>query len=210
MKRVTLYARVSTSHHDQNPEVQLVELRRYCEARGWQVAKEIVDHGFSGGTDKRPGLQELLRMVDGGETDCICVLKLDRLFRSLRQLVTALDDFQAKGVAFVAVKDAVDYTSPAGKLFTQILGSLAEFEKSLIRERTVAGLQFARSVKGKTLGRRRSRNDGAIRQLASQGHSQSAIARLLGCSRKTVQRSLAEAATKGLAPEIVALKRTAT
>lgn len=141
MKRVILYARVSTSHHDQNPDVQLRELRRYCESRGWVVLKEIIDHGFSGGTDKRPGLQELLKAVDGRETDCICVLKLDRLFRSLRQLVTTLDDFQSKGVAFVAVKDVVDYTSPAGKLFTQILGSLAEFEKALSRERTIAGLE---------------------------------------------------------------------
>ncbi len=210
MKKVLLYARVSTSHHDQNPEVQLHELRRYCEARGWTVLKEIVDHGFSGGTDKRPGLQELLRMVDAGEIDCLCVSKLDRLFRSLRHLVTALDDFQSKGIAFVAVKDAVDYTSPSGRLFAQILGSLAEFEKTLCRDRTIAGLHYAKTVKGKQLGRRRTRNDKAIRQLAIQGQSQSAIARLLGCSRKTVQRSLAEVATIGLVPEFVALKQTAT
>lgn len=110
----------------------------------------------------------------------------------------------------MAVKDAVDYTSPAGKLFTQILGSLAEFEKALIRERTMAGLAYAKTVKGKTLGRRRTRNDGAIRQLASQGQSQSAIAKVLGCSRKTVQRSLAETATNDSDGKIVAPKQTAT
>lgn len=210
MNRVIIYARVSTSHHDQNPEIQLHELRRYCEARGWRVEREIVDHGYSGGTDKRPGLQELLRMVGAGETDCVMVLKLDRLFRSLRQLVTVLDDFQARGVCFVAVKDAVDYSTPAGKLFTQILGSLAEFEKALIRERTVAGLQFARTVKGKTLGRRRTRNDKAILELTKQGQSQSSIARVLGCSRKTVQRSLAESATKGALVKNVAVQRSGT
>lgn len=210
MTRVLLYARVSTAHHDQNPEVQLHELRKYCESRGWIVIKEIVDHGFSGGTDKRPGIQELLRIVSAGEVDCICVSKLDRLFRSLRHLVTALDDFQSKGIAFVAVKDAVDYTSPSGRLFAQILGSLAEFEKTLCRDRTLAGLHYAKHVKGKTLGRRRTRNDKAIRQLANQGQSQSAIAKILGYSRKTVQRSLAEAATNGSPNELVALKRTAT
>ena len=191
MNRVVLYSRVSTSHHDQNPEVQLHDLRRYCEGRGWTVVKEIADHGFSGGSGKRPGLQDLLRMVDSGEADCICVTKLDRLFRSLRQLVTALDDFQSKGVAFVAVKDAVDYTSPAGKLFTQILGSLAEFEKALVRERTIAGLHYVKTVKGVKLGRPKSEHNLALMtQLRSQGLSVREIAKLLGVSHSTVAREL--------------------
>jgi DNA invertase Pin-like site-specific DNA recombinase len=196
MNRVLLYARVSTAHHDQNPEIQLHELRRYCEARGWIICKEIVDHGFSGSTDKRPGLQELFKAVNAGEIDCICVLKLDRLFRSLRQLVTTLDDFQSKNVAFVAVKDAVDYTSPAGKMFTQILGSLAEFEKALIRERTIAGLHYARDVKGKKLGRpKQHHNIDLITHLTSQGMSTRQVAKLVGCSAATVGREL-KAASK--------------
>lgn len=191
MKRVILYARVSTSHHDQNPEIQLHELRRHCQARGWTVLREITDHGFSGGTDKRPGLQELRRMVGAGETDCVIVLKLDRLFRSLRQLITTLDDFQTKGVCFVAVKDAVDYSTPAGKLFTQILGSLAEFEKALIRERTLAGLEYARNIKGKQLGRpKQKRNIELIRHLSSEGMSVRQVAKMIGCSAATVSREL--------------------
>ena len=204
MKRVILYARVSTSHHDQNPEVQLHELRRYCEARGWTVAKEIIDHGYSGGTDKRPGLQELLHMVDAGEADCICVSKLDRLFRSLRQLVTALDDFQAKGVAFVAVKDCIDYTTAPGRMFTQILGSLAEFEKALIRERTIAGLHYARDVKGKKLGKPKKQHNVALMLLLrSQGLTTREIAKLVQVSHSTVARELKAAVTETVTDEVV-------
>ena len=195
--RTLIYARVSTSHHNQNPQIQIQELRKYCEARGWDVVKEIIDHGYSGGTDKRPGLQELFLMVAHKEIDCICVVKLDRLFRSLRQLVTVLDDFQSKNIAFVAVKDSVDYTSPAGKLFTQILGSLAEFEKALVRERTIAGLQYAKHVKGKTLGKPKKKyNIELMLHLKQQGMSVRAIAKLVGTSHSTVARELNAYVTK--------------
>jgi DNA invertase Pin-like site-specific DNA recombinase len=189
--KVITYSRVSTSHHDQNPEIQVLALRQYCASRGWTIVKEIVDHGFSGGTDRRPGLQELFQMVNNGEADCVCVVKLDRLFRSLRQLVTVLDDFQSKGVGFVAVKDAIDYTTPSGRLFTQILGSLAEFEKSLIRERTIAGLEYAKNVKGKKLGKpKKTYNIELMKHLQDQGMSVRQIAKLVGTSHSTVAREL--------------------
>lgn len=188
--RVVTYARVSTSHHDQNPDIQVQELRRYCESRGWTVVEEIIDHA-SGGTDKREGLRRLFQLVESGAIDCVAVTKLDRLFRSLKQLVGTLDDLQSKGVAFVATKDAIDYTTPSGRLFTQILGSLAEFERSLIRERTVAGLQYAKTVKGKTLGRpKQKRNLSLIAHLKGQGLSTREIAKLVGCSQATVVREL--------------------
>ncbi len=194
--RVVTYSRVSTSHHDQNPDIQVQELRRYCQSRGWEVVEEIADYG-SGGTDKREGLQKLFRRIGEGDVQCVVVTKLDRLFRSLKQLVTTLDDFQARGVAFVAVKDAVDYTSPTGKLFTQILGSLAEFEKSLVRERTIAGLLYAKNIKGKKLGRpRKARNHDLIVHLSEQGLTTREVAKLVGCSPSTVGREL-KSAPKG-------------
>lgn len=189
--RVATYSRVSTSNHDQNPDIQVQELRRYCEARGWTIVREIVDHGFSGGSDKRPGLQELFQMVENKQVDCVCVVKLDRLFRSLRQLVTVLDDFHSKAINFVAVKDSVDYDSPAGKLFTQILGSLAEFEKALVRERTIAGLQYAKNVKGKKLGKpKKTYNIELMKHLHEQGMSVRKIAKMIGTSHSTVAREL--------------------
>lgn len=142
--------------------------------------------------------------MEAKEIDCIVVSKLDRLFRSLKQLITALDDFQAKGVAFVAVKDAVDYTTPAGKLFTQILGSLAEFEKALVRERTIAGLQYAKNVKGKKLGRPRGAyNLQLIQTLRDQGLTLQQIGKLIGCSHMTIQRQLSATRTEMVTGETI-------
>lgn len=153
--KVVTYSRVSTAHHDQNPEIQIQELRRYCAARTWSIREELVDHGFSGASDNRPGLKKLLELVRSRKVDAVVVVKLDRLFRSLRHLVTTLDEFQSLKVQFVAIKDNVDYSTPSGRLFIQVLGSLAEFEKSLLRERTVMGLEYAKAS-GKILGRPRT------------------------------------------------------
>ncbi len=188
--RVVTYSRVSTSHHDQNPDIQASELKRYCEARGWTVIEEIKDFA-SGGTDKREGLQRLFKMIEDKQVDCVAVTKLDRLFRSLRQLVTTLDDFQSKGVAFVAIKDSIDYTTPSGRLFTQILGSLAEFEKTLIRERTIAGLEYAKYVKGKKLGRpKANRNIELLLHFYKQGMSLREISKMTGYSLSTISREI--------------------
>ena len=194
--RVLTYSRVSTSHHDQRPEIQVNALRKYCELREWTITEEIVDHGYSGGNDSRPGLKRLLALVRSNEVDVVVVLKLDRLFRSLKHLVTTLDEFQDKKIIFVAVKDNVDYSTPSGKLMTQILASMAEFEKSLLRERTILGLEHARS-KGIKLGRPKLRDDDKIIELRSQGCTYAEIQRKLGVSRGTVCRSI-KLAQKGL------------
>ena len=190
MFKVAIYSRVSTSHHDQNPDVQVHELRKFCESRGWTVSEEIIDYA-SGSTANREGLKRLFSLADAREIDCIVVTKLDRLFRSLRQLVTTLDDLQEKGIAFVAVKDSIDYTTPSGRLFTQILASLAEFERSMIRERTMAGLEYAKTVKGKLLGRPKGvRNIELIRHLREQGMTFRQIGQMVGCSAATALRQL--------------------
>lgn len=187
--KVLTYSRVSTANKEQNPEVQVQELRRYCQARGWTISHEMVDHGYSGGTDVRPGLKQLLTLVRAREVDAVVVVKMDRLFRSLRHLVSTLEEFQALGVQFVATKDNVDYSTPAGRLFVQILGSLAEFEKALLRERTLLGLQHAKAT-GKTLGRPKKRNDKAIRALRAKGLSYTEIQNQLGISKGAVHRGI--------------------
>lgn len=183
------YSRVSTSDKGQNPEVQVADLRRYCAAREWTVTEEITDHGYSGGTDQRPGLKRLMALVRARRVDVVVVTKLDRMARSLRHLVALLDEFQALGVQFVSIGDQIDMTTASGRLMLHIIAAFAEFERALIRERTMAGLAFAKS-KGKRLGRPRERNDGAILALKAAGHSYRKIAERLGVSRGAVYRAV--------------------
>lgn len=187
--KVATYSRVSTDDKGQNPQIQVEELRRYCNARGWEIAHEIVDHGYSGGTDDRPGLKQLMKLVNSRKVDAVVVVKLDRLFRSLKHLVTTLEDWQALGVLFCATADAVDYSTPGGRLFAQILGCLAEFEKSLLRERTMMGLAHARR-QGKRLGRPQLHDPAKIRRLRSEGMSYSAISKALKVPVGSIARAL--------------------
>lgn len=187
--KVVTYSRCSTDHHKQNPDVQVQELRRYCQAREWPIVEEVIDHGYSGGTDQRPGFKELMRLVRSREVDTVVVTKLDRLFRSLKHLVTTLEEFEALGVKFVAMGDAIDWTTPSGRLLTQILGSLAEFQRSLLRERTMMGLAYARS-KGKTLGRPLRHDPDKIRELHAQGLSYREIERRTGAPSGCIARAI--------------------
>jgi DNA invertase Pin-like site-specific DNA recombinase len=192
--RVVTYSRVSTTKREQKPEVQVAELRRYCKARGFKIAHEITDRA-RGGTDDRPGLKELLRLVRAREVDAVVVVKLDRLFRSLKHLVNTLSEFEALGVKFIATRDQVDMTTPAGRMFVQILGSLGEFERALIRERILMGLDYARS-QGKCLGRPKQNDDQAVISLRLKGLSYQAIERRLGVSKGAVCRALKQPSNK--------------
>ena len=186
--KVATYSRVSTNKREQKPEVQVGELRRYCKARGFKIKHEIVDR-TSGGTDERQGLKRLLQLVRAREVDAVVVVKLDRLFRSLKHLVNTLSEFEALGVKFIATRDQLDLTTPAGRMFVQILGSLAEFERELIRERILLGLDHARS-QGKKLGRPQKTDYVAVRKLRGQGFSYQQIERKLDLSSGAVWRAL--------------------
>ena len=148
--RAAIYARVSTV--DQHCDNQLLELRRYCEARGWAIAREFVDHGVSGAKERRPALDDLVRDAKRRRFDVLVVWRLDRLGRNLRHLILLLDDLQATGVAFVSLSEGIDATTPAGRLQLHVLGAIAEFERERIKERVVAGLARVRA-RGQRLGR---------------------------------------------------------
>jgi DNA invertase Pin-like site-specific DNA recombinase len=140
--RVALYARVSTMH-SQNPEMQLAELREYGARRGWQITAEYVDEGVSGSRERRPQLDRLMSDAHRRKFDLIAVWKIDRFGRSLKHLVNALADLDSLGVAFVSLRDNIDLSTPSGRLMFQIIGAMAEFERSLIQERVRAGLRNA-------------------------------------------------------------------
>jgi DNA invertase Pin-like site-specific DNA recombinase len=185
--KAAIYARVST--FDQEPENQLQELRRYCEARGW-TSVEHVDRGVSGAKDRRPALDQLLTDAKRRKFDVVVCWRLDRMGRNLKHLVTLLDELQALGVAFVSMGEGIDCTTPAGKLQLHILAALAEFERGRIQERVKAGLARARA-QGVRLGRPR-RRIAAERLAEVVGLPVREAARRLGVARSTVERLLAE------------------
>jgi DNA invertase Pin-like site-specific DNA recombinase len=146
--RVALYARVST-FNNQDPEMQLAELREYAARRGWQIVEEFIDLGVSGCKESRPALNRLMSDACRRRFDAILVWKIDRFGRSLKHLVNALAELAALGVAFISLRDNLDLSTPSGRLMFQIIGAMAEFERALIQERVRAGLRNARAKGGR-------------------------------------------------------------
>jgi DNA invertase Pin-like site-specific DNA recombinase len=142
--------RVSTD--DQSTSTQEQELRQYAKNRGWTLQRVYTDHGFSGASEKRPALDELLRDTRKRKFDVVLVWKFDRFARSLRQLVSALELFRKFGIDFVSATEAIDTSLPSGELVFQIFGAIAQLERALIGERVRAGLGEARR-NGKRIGR---------------------------------------------------------
>jgi DNA invertase Pin-like site-specific DNA recombinase len=190
--RVGIYARVSTLI-GQSPEMQLAELREYASRRGWEIYAEYVDSGVSGSKESRPELNRLMSDVHLRRLDVVLCWKVDRFGRSLKHLVNALADLDSYGVAFVSLRDNLDLSTPSGRLMFQIIGAMAEFERSLIQERVRAGLRNAK-LKGKTLGRpRRIVDGGHMVRLRGQGASFREIAKIVGASAGTVRTRLLRA-----------------
>lgn len=184
IQRVAIYARVSTA--EQTTENQLLELRRYVEARGW-AATEFIDQGVSGSKERRPALDALTTAVRRHHVDAVVCWRLDRLGRNLRHLVLLLDDWQSRGIAFITLGEGIDTSTPAGRLVAGVLGAIAEFERARIQERIHAGLARARA-QGKRLGRPRTVRlpPGAARRLTVR---EAAV--LWGVSKSTAARRLA-------------------
>jgi DNA invertase Pin-like site-specific DNA recombinase len=177
-----LNARVSTVNNGQSPEMQIRELREYCERRGWNVVAEFVDIGISGAKDRRPELDKLMADTRRRKFDVVVVWRFDRFARSVRHLLRALDEFQALRIDFVSLSEALDTSTPAGRMVFSVLGAVAELERSLIAERVRAGLRNARA-RGVRLGRPKAVGDpDRIAALRRSGGSWRAIGRELGLS----------------------------
>ena len=185
--RVALYARVSTDKGQQDPQVQLRELREYCQRRQWEMTSEYVDY-VTGSKDSRPELNRLMADAARRKFDALVVWRFDRFARSVSHLLRALETFRSLGIEFVSYTEAIDTSTPVGKLTFTVLGAVAELERSLIVERVKAGLRNARA-KGKQLGRPSKGIDGsAVAALRGQGASWRAIAEKLGVGVGTLYR----------------------
>lgn len=177
------YARVSTN--DQNPELQVDALEK-------AGAEQVFQEKFTGTLRERPELSQCLRMLRTG--DVLVVWKLDRLARSLKDLVEIVQDLQDRGIGFKSLTESIDTTNPGGRLVFYIFGALAEFERDLIRERTMAGLQAARA-RGRKGGRKPAMSEDDVKKaeamLLDPKITKTEIAEHFGVARTTLNASLA-------------------
>ena len=199
MRQVALYLRVSTT--EQTVDNQRRELEAVAKRHGWRVVATYADEGISGtkGRDKRPGLDRLCRGIARREFDLVAAWSVDRLGRSLQDLVAFLGDLHAKGVDLYLHQQGLDTTTPSGKAMFQMLGVFAEFERAMIVERVRSGIAIAReqgTKSGKAIGRPKlsPAKERAIREALAAGKGMTAIARELHVGAGTVHRI----ATKGV------------
>jgi DNA invertase Pin-like site-specific DNA recombinase len=188
-KRAAIYVRVSTDK--QTVENQVAALRQIAERRGWEIVEHYHDAGISGakGRDKRPGLDQMLKDAQRRRFDVVMAWAIDRLGRSLIDLLGTFQTLHACGVDVYLDQQSIDTTTPAGKLMFQVCGAFAEFERSMIRQRVHAGLKRA-VAQGKQLGR--PRIDPALEKRI-QAHLRGGkgirkVARECGVGTGTVQR----------------------
>ena len=177
------YCRVSTD--DQNPDLQLTALKR-------AGCKKIFTDKATGAHVKRPELAKCLKALKDG--DILVVWKLDRLGRSLHDLIGLLDDLKTRGVAFRSVTESIDTATPTGRAMWQMVGILAELERSLIQERTKAG-RAAAQARGVKMGRKpllTAQQAAYARKLVGQGESPQEVAQSLRVSRRTLYRALSK------------------
>ena len=197
-KRAAIYVRVSTDK--QTVENQLRELRQIAERRGWQVVEEYHDAGISGskGRDQRPGLDQMLKDASRRRFDVVMAWAIDRLGRSLIDLLGTIQALEACGCDLYLDQQAIDTTTPAGKLMFQVTGAFAEFERSMIRQRVHAGLKRA-VEQGKQLGRPRidSATERRIQSHLRKGTGILKVAEIVGVGTGTVQRIKQEMEASG-------------
>lgn len=193
-KRAAIYARVSTD--GQTTENQLRELRVVAERNGWPIVQEFVDQGISGakGREQRPAFDALWKGATRREFDVVMVWAVDRLGRSLSNLVNFLSEIHAKKIDLFIFQQGIDTTTPAGKALFGMMGVFAEFERSMIQERVKAGIKRVRA-KGQRWGWRTIEETSPalctrMLELRREGLGMGAIGKQVGLSSRTVWRFL--------------------
>ena len=191
-RKVVIYTRVSTL--DQTIDNQLIELRDHCSRMGWEIVKEYSDEGLSGtlSRDKRPALNSLIKDAYRKRFDSVVCWDISRIGRSMKELILFLSDMKDRRIGICSVRQGFDTSTSMGEIMFQFVGILSSWEREMIRERTLAGLERAKR-EGKTLGRRKVTNDtmtAKIIKLRSANRSIRDIASEVGVSRGTVSNVL--------------------
>ena len=195
--RVVIYARVSTSDKNQDPETQLLPLRDFCAAQGWHIVAEYVDHALANDLAHRVRWRDLLDDAAKRKFSVVLVFKLDRAFRSVKHMHDTLAVWEMVGVSFKSIREQFDTSTALGRLLLNLLASLAEFELEMIRERVKAGMDRARR-QGKPIGRPKvtdrkgfdHRFDEMVRRLGIGDISRRRAAKELGIGYATLKRLL--------------------
>jgi DNA invertase Pin-like site-specific DNA recombinase len=195
-KKVVLYVRVSTDK--QSVENQINELTSVSHRNGWEIVDTYSDAGFSGafGRDKRPAFDELLKDANRKKYDGIMVWSIDRIGRSLQDLISFLNDVQSKDIDLYIHQQGLDSSTPTGRLMFSLVGSFAEYERTLIKERVRAGMERAKksgTKSGRAIGRPSNVNEGtkaAVIELHKSGMSMNKICKTLSIGNGTLYKLL--------------------
>jgi DNA invertase Pin-like site-specific DNA recombinase len=191
MKKAAIYCRVSTA--DQRVESQLYDLRELAAQRGIEVVAEYQDCGISGSKARRPGLDLLMADARRKKFSIVLVAAFDRVARSVRHFLQVIDELESLGVVFISRREQVDTSGMMGRLFLTLIGSIAELESDLIRERVKAGMRRAR-LEGRQIGRARlDVNREQVVMDRRSGLSLTTVAKRYSISRASVCRLMKEA-----------------
>jgi DNA invertase Pin-like site-specific DNA recombinase len=188
-KRVALYARVSTDMQATGLEAQVRTLREYCAHNKITDFELYSDENISGTKSSRPSLDKMMTAARNGELSCVIVYSFSRFARSVTHLLSALDEFKKRDVAFVSLTEKIDTSSALGLAIFTILGAVSQLERDLIAERVRNGLRNAKA-KGKHIGRKKLRDSELIRKLRKAGLTYRGIATIAKCSHGSVHAEL--------------------
>jgi DNA invertase Pin-like site-specific DNA recombinase len=189
--KIAIYVRVSTQ--EQNPDMQLKELRDYCKRMDYGIYKEYVDVGVSGSKTSRPQFNLFMDDMRKRLFDVVLVWKLDRMGRSLLHLLQIMEELNSKNIDFIAYNQNINTMDATGKLLFNIIGSFAEFEREIIRERVLAGKRKSTIKQGR---KPLKINKYEIQRLRKDGKTLHQISDELGCSHVTVHNILKEMTLK--------------
>lgn len=187
-KRAAIYCRCSTDQQDLT--LQRDDLTEFCKRRGWAVTGIFEDKGVSGSKDSRPALDEMIKEARQGKFDVVLVWRFDRFGRSTAHLLNSLNEFRSQNVDFVSLNEALDTSTPTGKVLFTVIAAVAEFERNIITERVRAGVRKAQA-NGVKCGRpRRGFDFKRAVELRRNGDSLRQIARQMGVSLSTLYRAI--------------------